>query len=114
MPVGRAFMAVDCCIPYPERAFAFHFKSVGSAHDIDRVSAATRALAANRAIAALIWVGRVAVDAEPDRAAATGAFETHRHSNLLGSLSRESATAMPAPQRNGDRSVINSAGAIRG
>jgi hypothetical protein len=29
MPVGRAFMAVDRCIPYPERGFAFHFESVG-------------------------------------------------------------------------------------
>src|SRR5262249_9551028 len=29
MPVGRAFMAVDRCIPYPERAVAFHFKTVG-------------------------------------------------------------------------------------
>src|SRR5215471_6268969 len=79
MPVGRAFMAVDRCIPYPERAFAFHFKSVGYAHDIDRVSAPTCALAADRAIAALIRVRRVAVDAEADRAAATGAFETHRY-----------------------------------
>src|SRR5262249_58104605 len=26
MSVGQAFMAVDRCIPYPERAFAFHFK----------------------------------------------------------------------------------------
>src|ERR1700746_2907119 len=79
MPVGRALMAVDRRIPCPERALAFHFESVGYAHDIDRLSAATRALAANRAITALIWVRRVAVDAEADRAAATGAFETHRH-----------------------------------
>src|SRR3984893_10507668 len=86
MPVGRAFTAVDRCIPQPERPFAFHFKSLGDAHYIDRLSAATRALAANRAIAALIRVRRVAVDAEADRAAATGAFETHRHSNLLGRL----------------------------
>src|SRR5262249_57789588 len=86
MPIGRAFMAVDRGIPYPKRAFAFHFKSVGLAHNVDRVSAATRALAADRAIAALIRVRRVAVDAEADRAAATGAFETHRHVNLLGML----------------------------
>ena len=86
MPVGRALIAVDRRIPYPERAFTFHFESVGEAHDIDRVSAATRALAADRAIAALIWVRRVAVDAEGDRAAATGAFETHRHLNLIGAL----------------------------
>src|SRR5215813_10745514 len=83
MPVGRASMAFDRCIPYPERGFAFHFKRVGYAHDIDRVSSATRALAADRAIAALIRVRRVAVDAEADRAAATGAFETHRHSTSL-------------------------------
>src|SRR5262245_13450994 len=86
MPVGRALMAVDRGIPYPKGAFAFHFKSVGLAHDIDRISAATRALSADRAIAALIRVRRVAVDAEADRAAATGAFETHRQLNLLGTL----------------------------
>src|SRR5215831_10855737 len=79
MPVGRAFMAVDWCIPYPERAFAFHFKAVGSAHDIDRVPTATRTLAADRAIAALIRVRCVAVDAEADRTAATGTFEMHWH-----------------------------------
>src|ERR1700739_3273767 len=86
MPVGRAFTAVDRCIPQPERPFAFHFKSLGDAHYIDRVSAAARALAADRAIAALIRVRRVAVDAEADGAAATGAFETHWHLNLLGTL----------------------------
>src|SRR5215475_13697095 len=86
MPIGRAFMAVDRRIPYPKRAFAFHFKSVGLAHNVDRVSAATRALAADRAIATLIRVRRVAVDAEADRAAATGAFETHWHLDLLGTL----------------------------
>jgi hypothetical protein len=86
MPVGRAFMAVDRCIPYPERGFAFHFDSVGYAHDIDRVSAAARALAADRAIAALIRVRRVALDAEADSAAATRAFETHWHLNLLATL----------------------------
>src|SRR5512133_1211533 len=79
-------MAVDRRIPYPERAFALHFERVGEPHNIDRVSATTRALAADRAIAALIRVRRVAVDAEADRAAATGAFETHRHLNLLGTL----------------------------
>src|SRR6516162_9992559 len=86
MSVGRALMAVDRCIPYPKPAFVLHFKSVGYAHDVDRVATATRALAADRAIAALIRVRRVAVDAEADRAAATGAFETHRHLNLLGTL----------------------------
>src|SRR5215472_16879163 len=94
MPVGRAFMAVDRRIPYPERASAFHSKSGGNPHDIDRVSTATRALAADRAIAALIRVRRVAVDAEADRAAATGTFETHRHVSLLGALPRETQ-AMP-------------------
>src|ERR1700758_4602640 len=78
MSVGRALMAVDRCIPYPKPAFALHFKSVGYPHDVDRVATATRALAADRAIAALIRARRVAVDAEADRAAATGAFETHR------------------------------------
>ena len=29
MPVGRAYTAIDRCIPYPERAFAFHFEGVG-------------------------------------------------------------------------------------
>src|ERR1700730_9222161 len=86
MPVGRPLTAVDRCIPQPERPFAFHFKSLGDAHDIDRVSAATRALAADRAIASLIRVRRVAVDAEADRTAATRAFETHRHLTLLGTL----------------------------
>src|SRR5262252_6478932 len=73
MPVGRAFMAVDRCIPYPERGFVFHYERVGSAHDIDRVSATARALATDRTIAALIRVRGVAVDAEADRAAATRA-----------------------------------------
>src|SRR5262249_34143102 len=94
IPVGRAFMAADRCVPYPERAFAFHSKSVGYAHNIDRVSAPTRALAADRAIAALIRVRRVAVDAEGDRAAATGTFETHRHVSLLGALPGDTQ-AMP-------------------
>src|ERR1700680_2932783 len=29
MPFGRAFVAADRCIPYPERAFTFEFESVG-------------------------------------------------------------------------------------
>src|SRR5215469_15627846 len=74
--------AVDRRIPHPERAPAFDFESVGSGHDIDRVSAGARALAADRAIAALIRVRCVTVDAEADRSTATGAFETHRHLRL--------------------------------
>src|ERR1700751_3078629 len=84
MPVGRTLTAVDRSIPYPERVFALHFESIGYAHDIDRVSGAAGTLAADRAIAPLIRVRRVAVDAEGDRAAATGAFEAHRHLDLLG------------------------------
>jgi len=45
-------------------------------------TAAPRTLAADRAIAALIWIRRMAVDAEADRATPAGAFETHRHLNL--------------------------------
>src|SRR5262245_26196481 len=82
IPVGRPLVTVDRRIPHPERASAFDFESVGSAHDIDRVSAGARTLAADRAIAVLIRVRRVTVDAEADRSAATGAFETHRHLRL--------------------------------
>ena len=100
MPVGRALMAVDRCIPYPERAFAFHFKSVVYAHDIDRVSAATRTLAADRSIAALIRVRCVAVDAEADRAAATRAIEMYRHLTSSERYSeRERCHMLSAQQR---------------
>src|SRR3984885_15157238 len=82
--VGRARFAVDRRVPYPERALAAHFKRVGYPHDVDCITTAAGALAADRAIAALVGVRRMTVNCETDRAAATGAFETHRHSNLRG------------------------------
>jgi hypothetical protein len=84
MPIGRALTAVDRCIPYPKRGFAYHFKSIGYTHDIDRVPATARALAADRAIAALIRVRRMAVDARstltPNRSAGS-----HRSTSLEAS-----------------------------
>ena len=67
IPIGRPLVTVDRRFPHPERASAFDFESVGSAHDIDRVSTGARTLAADRAIAALIRVRRVTVDAEAER-----------------------------------------------
>src|SRR5439155_2456247 len=84
MPLGRAFLAVDHRVPDANRAPARDFKTVGNAHDVDRIPAAARALAADRAIAALVGVGAVAVEGKPDRAAAAGAFETHRHWRYSG------------------------------
>src|SRR5579872_17788 len=84
IPVGRAFPPIDRRVPHADRLFAAYFKSVSYPHDVNCISAAARALAADRAIAALIGVGRVAVDREADRTAAARAFETHRHSSLLG------------------------------
>ena len=71
MPVGRTSMTVDGRVPHSERTFAFHFKRVGDPHDIDRISTAAGAFATDRAIAALIRVGRMALDAEADRTATT-------------------------------------------
>src|SRR5262249_35715260 len=80
--ISRPPRAVDRCIPYSEHAFSSHSKRGGYAHDVDRVSAAPSALAADRAIAALVRVRGVAVDADADRTAATGPVETHRHLTL--------------------------------
>src|SRR4029077_17958499 len=49
------------------------------AHDVDRITAAAGALAADRAVAALVGVGGWAVERELHRAAAARTFETHRH-----------------------------------
>src|ERR1700716_971674 len=79
MPLGRAFLAVDRRVPDADRTAALDLQRVGLAHDVDRITAAAGALAADRAIAALVGVGGVAVEREADRAAAARAFETDRH-----------------------------------
>src|SRR5580704_15576088 len=85
MPLGRAFLAVDHRVPDADRTSAGDLQAVGDTHDIDRIPAAARALAADRAIAALVGVGAVAVEREFNRATTARAFETHRHGATPGS-----------------------------
>src|SRR5262249_42096060 len=81
VPIRRALPAIDGCVPHAERTLAFNFKRVRYPHDIDGITTATRALATDRTVAALVRVGRVAVDRKRDRPATAGAFEPHRHRN---------------------------------
>src|SRR6266581_8463681 len=79
MPRRRAGGAVDHRVPDPDRAPPLNLKSVRHSHDVDRIPAAAGALATDRAVAALVGVGGVAVEREAHRAAAARAFETDRH-----------------------------------
>src|SRR5205807_6599850 len=88
----RTFDTIDHRVPDADRAPTLHLKCARHPHDIDRISAAAGALAADRAIAALVGVGGVAVEREFDRAAAARAFQTHRHSSL-----RYQSAAFAAP-----------------
>src|SRR4051812_16782441 len=86
MPLRRSGLAVDHGVPDADGAAALHLQARRVAHDVDRISAAAGALAANGAIAALIGVGGVAVERETHRAAAARAFKTHRHGSLRPQL----------------------------
>src|SRR5665213_2703252 len=83
MTLGRALLAIDHRAPHPEGAPSRHLKSAGQPHNIDRISAAAGALAADRAIAALIRVGGVAVDGKAHRAAPARSVEMHWHGFTL-------------------------------
>jgi hypothetical protein len=65
-----------------DRSLAFDLQRVRIAHDVDGEAAAARGLAADRAIAELVGIGRVALDAETHRLAAAGTFEQFRHVRL--------------------------------
>src|SRR6185437_6169516 len=97
MPVGRARRAVDRRVPDAQRAPARHLKRSRYPHDVDRVTATARALAADGAIAALIRVGGVAVDREAHGAAAARPFEAHRHRFILArGISAKRCGCVPA------------------
>src|ERR1700730_17485368 len=84
MPLGRAFLAVDHRVPDTDRTSAGDLQAVGDTHDIDRIAAAARAFAADRAVAALVGVGAVAGGRGFECAAAARALETHRHWRYSG------------------------------
>src|SRR5262249_47982220 len=99
---GRAFLAVDHRVPCADGAAALDFQRREIAHDVDGVTAAAGALAADRAVAALVRVGGVAVEREFDGAAAARAFETHRHGATPPSAaSSERSFDGPADNRAG-------------
>src|ERR1700688_4338655 len=79
MPRRRAGGAVDHRVPDPDRAPPADLERLRHAHDVDRISAAAGALPADRAIAALVGVGGVAVERETDRAATARTLEADRH-----------------------------------
>src|SRR5262252_8982157 len=88
-PFGRAFLAVDHRVPCADRAAPRDLQRGEIAHDVDRVTAAAGALAADRAIAALVGVGGMAVERELDHATAARTFETDRHRAIPRSIAFE-------------------------
>src|SRR5207248_7689373 len=88
--------------PFADRAAALEFERREIAHDVDSIPAAAGAFAADRAIAALVGVGGVAVERELDGAAAARAFEAHRHgATPLSTASSERSAGGPADSRAG-------------
>ena len=59
---------------------------VRRAHQVDRIAAAARGLAADRAVAELVGLRRVRIDGEPHGAAAAGTLEAVRHGGGSGWL----------------------------
>src|ERR1700687_1898904 len=105
-PLGRAFLAVDHRVPFADRAAALDLQRLKIAHDVDRITAATGALAADRAVAALVGVGGLAGERKLARAAAAVALERYRH----GATPRSAAFSGRCAGGRAD----NQAGRIRG
>src|SRR5690606_8784707 len=75
---ARTLLASDLRVEDGDILPAFDLQRVGEAHDVDRVAAAAGRLAADRAVAAHVGIGRRRLDGETDRAAMAGALEAHR------------------------------------
>src|SRR5205085_11137347 len=76
--LGRAFLTINHRMPFADRTTALDLQRLEIAHDVDRVTAAAAALAADRAIAAPAGEGGLAVARVFDRAEAAGAFRSQQ------------------------------------
>src|ERR1044071_9954811 len=81
-PQGRGALAAEVALAAAthgaiDARFSLHLQRIGLAHDVDGIAAPAGGLAADRAVAPHVRVGRVRYERKPYRAAMAGSPELH-------------------------------------